>query len=79
MVLSTRDRGGAESHSGVVQRAAQEGTAKTLSKGRRKYIYEQVAAGLAGLRWVTMAMVGRIVTTLLHASRKNGLHHSVGR
>ena len=27
---------------------------KSLRKGRRKYIYEQVAAGLAGLRWVTM-------------------------
>ena len=79
MVLSTCDRGGAERHSRGVQRAAEEETKANLSKGRRKYIYEQVTADLAGLRWITMTVVGRVVTTLPHASRKMGFNHSVGR
>ena len=52
MVLSARDRGGAESHNGGVPRAAEEREKKkkkNLSEGRGKCIDDPVAAGLTGL------------------------------
>ena len=53
MVLSARDRGGAESHNGGVPRAAEEREGNLfifyLSEGRGKCIDDPVAAGLTGL------------------------------
>ena len=71
MFLSTRDRGGAESR--------RRRKKKNLSKGKRKYIYEQVAAGLA---LVTMGYDDSGWANCYHTAtcvKKNGLHHSVGR
>ena len=56
MVLSARDRGGAESHNGGVPRAAEEREENIyMSEGRGKCINDPVAAGLAGVHghgWV---------------------------